>query len=129
MRLHGHTLSETVLLKLPSGAVSRIGLEKRNGKVWLRNGWPRFTESYAIVRGHMLVFKYHGNSEFSLVIFNDTTYEVDYPLPGDQRCPEKGETSMRRGEGEEGPAKSTKNLCPLLTWSLSNVLMFVSCFV
>ena len=63
----------------------------------------------------MLVFEYQGNSEFSLVIFNDTTCEIDYPLvadnrgdvdfEGDRQVPEEGESLKRR----ERPTKSREN--------------------
>ncbi|XP_062102214.1 B3 domain-containing transcription factor VRN1-like [Humulus lupulus] len=75
----GETLTESVFLKLPCGSKWKMKLESDNGKFWLQKGWPEFVKHYSIGRGHMLTFRYDGNSEIYVVIFNTNTVEIDYP--------------------------------------------------
>lgn len=45
----------------------------------LQEGWPEFSEHYTLKRGHLLVFRYEGNSVFNAVISDKSTVEIDYP--------------------------------------------------
>ena len=81
MRKCEGTLTNRVVLKLPCGSQWKLGLTKSSdGKVWIDKGWPEFSKQYSIARGHLLVFRYEGNSQFSVVIFDTTTTEIDYPF-------------------------------------------------
>jgi hypothetical protein len=42
------------------------------GQMFLKNGWKRFARSNDIEAGHFIVFKYDGNGEFSVKVFNET---------------------------------------------------------
>ncbi|XP_062102210.1 B3 domain-containing transcription factor VRN1-like [Humulus lupulus] len=75
----GETLTETVSVKLPCGSKWEMKLENCNGQFWLQKGWPEFMKHYSIERGHMLTFRYDGNSELYAAIFDKTTVEIDYP--------------------------------------------------
>ncbi|KAM6591502.1 hypothetical protein CsatA_014107 [Cannabis sativa] len=75
----GETLTERVFVKLPCGSKWPMKLENDNGKFWLQNGWPEFMKHYSLKRGHMLTFRYDGNSEIYAVIFDTNTVEIDYP--------------------------------------------------
>ena len=80
MRKCEGTLTNRVVLKLPCGSQWKLGLTKSSdGKVWIDKGWPEFAKQYSIARGHLLVFRYEGNSQFYVVIFDTTTTEIDYP--------------------------------------------------
>ncbi|XP_059639690.1 putative B3 domain-containing protein Os03g0621600 [Cornus florida] len=76
---HGNNLSNPVFLKVPTGAVWTIELVHSDGDVWLQNGWKEFKEYYSIDYGHMLVFKYDGNSHFHVHIFDTSASEIEYP--------------------------------------------------
>ncbi|PON54051.1 B3 DNA binding domain containing protein [Parasponia andersonii] len=75
----GETLSTSVSIKLPCGSRWEMKLRKDDDKFWLDQGWPEFVKHYSIGRGHMLTFRYYGNSEFHAVIFDTSTVEIDYP--------------------------------------------------
>ncbi|POO02691.1 B3 DNA binding domain containing protein, partial [Trema orientale] len=75
----GKTLSNSVSVKLPCGSEWKMKLTEYDNKVWLDNGWPEFVEHYSIGRGNLLTFRYEGNSQFHVVVFDTTTVEIDYP--------------------------------------------------
>ncbi|XP_056163529.1 B3 domain-containing protein LOC_Os12g40080-like [Syzygium oleosum] len=79
LRRCGKDLSNSVLLKVPGGSTWTIELEKRNNNmVSLWKGWREFTEHYCIGHGHLIVFKYKGNSTFHVIIFNKSASEINY---------------------------------------------------
>ncbi|KAF8410594.1 hypothetical protein HHK36_003126 [Tetracentron sinense] len=75
----GVELSDVAFLKVPSGTVWSLGLRKADDKVWFQNGWQEFVEHYSIRDGHFLVFRYDGNSHFSVLIFDMSASEIMYP--------------------------------------------------
>ncbi|PON92223.1 B3 DNA binding domain containing protein [Trema orientale] len=77
--LHGEALSSTVFLKLPCGQQWEIGLLKSDGKVYLQQGWPKFTEHYQLDNGYLLYFRYEGNSHFGVSICGLSTCQIEYP--------------------------------------------------
>lgn len=79
MKKCGDTLTESVFLKLPCGSKWKMNLVSDDGKFWLQRGWPEFVKHYSIGRGHMITFRYDGNSEIYVVIFDINTVEIDYP--------------------------------------------------
>ncbi|XP_062102202.1 B3 domain-containing transcription factor VRN1-like [Humulus lupulus] len=78
-RKYGETLSNSVLVKLPCGSKWKMELTKKDENIWFEKGWLDFAKHYAIKRGSMISFEYEGNSEFSVVIFDLSTVEIDYP--------------------------------------------------
>ena len=78
-KFYGETLSQDVHLKLPCGSEWKMGLAKYDEKLWLREGWPEFAKHCSFKRGNLLIFRYEGNSKFSVVIFDETTVEIEYP--------------------------------------------------
>ncbi|XP_050281441.1 B3 domain-containing transcription factor VRN1-like [Quercus robur] len=66
-------------LTIPNGTKWKV-LTKRDGEAWFQNGWCEFASYHALILGHLLVFRYEGNSQFSVLIFDATTIEIDYPL-------------------------------------------------
>ncbi|XP_039172826.1 B3 domain-containing transcription factor VRN1 isoform X2 [Eucalyptus grandis] len=81
LRRYGKDLSGSVLLKVPGGSTWPVKLEKSShGMVWLCKGWRTFMEHYSIGDGHLVVFKYEGDSIFHVMIFDKSASEIDYPL-------------------------------------------------
>ncbi|KAF8019933.1 hypothetical protein BT93_G0579 [Corymbia citriodora subsp. variegata] len=81
LRRYGKDLSNSVLLQVPGGSTWTVGLEKQNDDmVLLWKGWREFTEYYSIGHGHLIVFKYEGNSSFRIIIFDKSASEIDYSL-------------------------------------------------
>ncbi|KAF8019540.1 hypothetical protein BT93_G0279 [Corymbia citriodora subsp. variegata] len=80
LRRYGEYLSGLVLLKVAGGLTWPVKLEKSDDDVvWLWKGWRKFTEHYSICHGHLLVFKYEGDSVFRVIIFDKSASEIDYP--------------------------------------------------
>ncbi|MBA0707040.1 hypothetical protein Golax_019122 [Gossypium laxum] len=67
------------MLSVPSGAVWKVELTKSDGKIWLENGWLEFSNHYSLDIGHLLVFRYVGNSNFHVIIFDKSASEMQYP--------------------------------------------------
>ncbi|XP_062075880.1 B3 domain-containing protein REM6-like [Humulus lupulus] len=72
-------LPSQVFLKLPCGSRWEVGLTESDGKVWIEKGWKFFAEDCSLSQGNLLVFRYEGNSQFHVIIFDKTTVEIDYP--------------------------------------------------
>lgn len=71
-------LSVAAALTVPDGHVSRVGLKKADNKIWFQEGWQEFIERYSIRVGFFLIFRYEGNSAFSVSIFNLSSSEIFY---------------------------------------------------
>ncbi|OMO77457.1 hypothetical protein COLO4_25173 [Corchorus olitorius] len=76
--LYGNTLSNRVILKVPTGAEWEVKLTKSNGKIWLQRGWKEFADQYSVEPGHFLVFRYDGSSHFDVIIFDKSASEIQY---------------------------------------------------
>ncbi|XP_021809503.1 B3 domain-containing transcription factor VRN1-like [Prunus avium] len=76
---YGDCLGDTVFLKVPNSAVWPVGLIKRNGQVWLQQGWSNFADFYSLAFGYVLLFSYEGlHSHFQVRIFMRSPLEIDY---------------------------------------------------
>ncbi|KAK7827367.1 b3 domain-containing protein [Quercus suber] len=71
---YGVDLSDMAFLTIPN-----VKLTKRDGEVCLQHGWCEFSSCHALTLGNLLGFRYEGNSEFSVLIFDATATEIDYP--------------------------------------------------
>ena len=73
-----------MFLKIPNGAVWKVGLMRGDDEVWIQSGWQEFAEYYSIGYGHFLVFRHDGDSTFRVLIFDKTASEIEYPSTNDQ---------------------------------------------
>ncbi|XP_059639686.1 B3 domain-containing transcription factor VRN1-like [Cornus florida] len=80
---YGKHLSSFVFLKVPTGAVWKVELVDSDGDIWLQNGWQEFKEYYSIRYGHLLVFRFDGNSRFHVLIFDMSATEIEYAVGAD----------------------------------------------
>ena len=71
---------DMAFLTIPNGRKWKVKLTKRDGEVWFQNGWCEFASYHALTVGSLLVFRYEGNSQFSVLIFDATATEIEYPL-------------------------------------------------
>ncbi|XP_012472263.2 B3 domain-containing transcription factor VRN1 [Gossypium raimondii] len=76
---HGNGMSSPAMFSVPSGEVWKVELTKCDGKIWCENGWLEFSNHYSLYIGHLLVFRYDGNSNFHVIIFDRTATEIQYP--------------------------------------------------
>lgn len=80
VRKYGKYLCGRVYLKAPRGGVWAVDMVRYSGDAWLQTGWPEFARLYSLCFGHFLVFKYQGNSNFDVFIYDKRGIEIDYPL-------------------------------------------------
>ncbi|KAF9603200.1 hypothetical protein IFM89_034533 [Coptis chinensis] len=106
----GNDLSDDVAhLKVPGGKTWQVELRKSDGcEVFLRSGWQEFVEYYSISSGHFLLFRYDGNSNFHVLIFDMTCCEIHYPHNIDHKAnsgeeTQKGRLKTSESEDEDLP--------------------------
>ncbi|CAJ2638427.1 unnamed protein product [Trifolium pratense] len=75
----GNELSNVAKITVPDGRQWNMELKKCGRDVFLCNKWQEFAEYYSISYGCYLDFKYEGNSEFNVVIYDTTSLEISYP--------------------------------------------------
>ncbi|KAH7852375.1 hypothetical protein Vadar_024088 [Vaccinium darrowii] len=91
---YGNKLGNQVFLKVPSGVEWKVELEKSDDDVWMCNGWKEFAKHYSIAFGHLLVFRYDGNYNFHVLIFDMSASEIEYPVSATH-----GEQTNINGDG------------------------------
>ncbi|XP_043816904.1 B3 domain-containing transcription factor VRN1 isoform X2 [Manihot esculenta] len=79
VRKYGNGLSSPVILHVPSGAKWSVELLNCNGDVLLGKGWQDFSNYYSLDIGNFLLFKYEGNCQFCVLIFDKSALEIEYP--------------------------------------------------
>ncbi|XP_044396896.1 putative B3 domain-containing protein Os08g0325100 [Triticum aestivum] len=70
-----------------------IGVAKNKEKLVLTVGWGKFVETFGLEMGDTIVFRYNGNSQFSVIIFDKLGCEKAlsvvpdlFPPPVQERC-------------------------------------------
>lgn len=84
VREFGDELSTVAVITVPNGCSWQVGLEKAENKIWFHDGWEDFVHHHSIQKGYFLVFKYEGDSNFNVIIFDLTATEIMYPYNGDE---------------------------------------------
>lgn len=107
--MYGEKLSNAVRLRVPTGDVWEIELQRCAAAVWLeKKGWEGFASFYSLGFGHLLVFRFVevGIPEFEVIIFDKSTLEIEYPKV---RCSIEAEPSDRgRMQNQEQVIRSPK---------------------
>ncbi|XP_021906565.1 B3 domain-containing transcription factor VRN1-like [Carica papaya] len=76
----GEEMPKVAVLNVADGREWRVELKKYGeNDFWLENGWEEFARHYSLSYGHFLVFRYHGNEAFHVLIFDVTATEIQYP--------------------------------------------------
>lgn len=70
-------LSEFVNLKGPSGLTWHVGPTKIAGNVFLQHGWKEFVDVHHLKENDLLVFKYDGDSSFTVLMFDSSGCEKE----------------------------------------------------
>ncbi|KAM4096262.1 hypothetical protein ACJW30_08G092100 [Castanea mollissima] len=128
---YGVHLSDTAFLTIPNGTNWKFKLTKRDGEVWFQNGWCEFASCHTLTPGHLLVFKYEGNSQFYVLIFDATTTKIDYPLDDQLQVRrmednESDDNSLQIMDGFMPSQKTSEKPplpCPLMTKPIQEVLI------
>ncbi|KAH6765031.1 hypothetical protein C2S51_016280 [Perilla frutescens var. frutescens] len=66
-------LAGTVALKGPSGHVWNVGVMVDGDKLLLKHGWNVFVEDHSLKENDIVIFRYHGNSMFDVMMFDQET--------------------------------------------------------
>ncbi|KAI3962188.1 hypothetical protein MKX01_030738 [Papaver californicum] len=61
------------------GRIWPVEIRKAEGEIYFRSGWQQFMEYFSISVGHVLIFRYEGDSHFHVSICDKTACEIDYP--------------------------------------------------
>lgn len=67
-------LPDSVSLKGPGGAVWSIGLTTRDDTLHFTDGWQQFVEDHCLEENDLLVFKYNGESQFDVLMFEGESF-------------------------------------------------------
>ncbi|RZB89516.1 B3 domain-containing transcription factor VRN1 [Glycine soja] len=73
-------ISNPVVLVLPNGAEWKVNWKRLDLDVWLIDEWKKFAQVLSLDKDHLMVFRYVGNSQFQVVILDQSGLEVGYPL-------------------------------------------------
>ncbi|KAK1559236.1 hypothetical protein Q3G72_012256 [Acer saccharum] len=76
-----------------------MGLVRDGRTIWFRDGWHDFVKYNSISAGYFLLFKYGGNSNFNVLIFDLTACEIEYPYYGKE--PENDRHNLSRKDESE----------------------------
>ncbi|KAJ6900199.1 B3 domain-containing transcription factor VRN1-like [Populus alba x Populus x berolinensis] len=74
----GEGLSDIAKVAVPNGDEWQVGITKEHNNIWLDEGWQEFVEHHSIGSGYLVVFRYRGDSNFSVLIFDMTACEIQY---------------------------------------------------
>ncbi|KAK9164338.1 hypothetical protein Syun_005240 [Stephania yunnanensis] len=72
-------LSDVGKLIVPGGKIWNIRLKRDSTGMWFEQGLQEFIKYYSMSAGHLLLFRYDGNSKFQVTIFDMTATEIGYP--------------------------------------------------
>ncbi|XP_030479820.1 B3 domain-containing transcription factor VRN1-like [Cannabis sativa] len=79
VELYRDSLASFASLVLPCGHTWKIGLVRRDNKIFLQKKWPKFVQHYGIITNrYLLIFDYRGNSKFDVSITDESSCEIDY---------------------------------------------------
>ncbi|XP_026390539.1 B3 domain-containing protein At3g18960-like [Papaver somniferum] len=75
----GGDLSHHATLKVPDGLTWDVKLKRDSNGFQIGRLVP-FLEYYSTRAGHLLLFKYHGDSRFHVIILDISACEIEYPV-------------------------------------------------
>ncbi|KAH9620992.1 hypothetical protein KSS87_001589 [Heliosperma pusillum] len=120
--LKGRTSGSLSLIG-PSGNSWHVDLIDQNGHLFFNSGWPTFVNDHSLQCGDSLVFRYDGNSRFTIQIFDESSCEKEEALKA--RCSQRsincnGNLGKKRGRDKEaylsnldGERKHRETLIPV----------------
>ena len=60
-----------MILETQNRCIYEIGVAKNNEKLVLTVGWGKFVDTFGLEMGDAIVFRYNGNSQFNVIIFDE----------------------------------------------------------
>ncbi|KAH9656352.1 B3 domain-containing transcription factor VRN1 [Citrus sinensis] len=98
----GDELSNVATLTNPEGYVMRVGITRKDGKIWFDDGWNDFVENHSIDVGYFVLFQYRKNSKFRVFIYNTTTCEIQYPSRNTFPPPRQNQATFDSSKSKNG---------------------------
>lgn len=75
----GNELTAKASINVPNGHSWPVGVDNVNRNIWFCDGWQELMKYYSIQYGYFLVFRYEGNSNFLVRVFDESACEINYP--------------------------------------------------
>lgn len=100
MQLDGFALKNATL-KDHTGMMWNVQLEKTENDLIIKKGWQEFASHHSLVDADFLVFKYDGNSQFSVKLYGKNGLKKENTLPS-----KVSSTHMDESETEEEKNRS-----------------------
>ncbi|XP_044970656.1 uncharacterized protein LOC123430889 [Hordeum vulgare subsp. vulgare] len=75
-----------VYLRGPSGNKWPVELAKISGELCFARGWKEFLRDHRVMYGYLLVFRYDGQSQFSVTVFLPSYCEAPYASLAQPQC-------------------------------------------
>ncbi|VAI38010.1 unnamed protein product [Triticum turgidum subsp. durum] len=82
-----------MILETQNRCIYEIGVAKNNEKLVLTVGWGKFVDTFGLEMGDAIVFRYNGNSQFNVIMFDELGCEKassvfldPFPPPVQKRC-------------------------------------------
>ncbi|KAI4336932.1 hypothetical protein L6164_015402 [Bauhinia variegata] len=121
-------LPNKVTIRGPGGAIWNIGLTTRDDTLFFAHGWQEFVKDHKLEENDLLVFKYNGESQFDVLIFDRESFcekaasyfvrECGYTEHANESLNARKETGFKEvhtpsnaGTGCASPEKSTDGDC------------------
>lgn len=114
-------------LRGPSGVTWTVGITTKEDTQFFKHGWQEFVKDHALGPNDMMVFRYNGESQFDVLMFDGQSLcekEASYFI---RKCghtnPESGclaKRKTRKISCEEAQASSKKGGCSVLEKSGDN---------
>ncbi|XP_020534953.1 B3 domain-containing transcription factor VRN1 isoform X1 [Jatropha curcas] len=98
-------------LSLRNGKLWEVEVTKDNKNIWFDKGWSDFVEDNSICHRYLLSFEYKGNSNFRVIVFDPSTFEINYPNSNFENENGKAEsrTDKMMGKKEDRLVLSNEN--------------------
>ncbi|CAN1345212.1 B3 domain-containing protein At1g49475 [Linum perenne] len=85
------------ILETSSGDQWEVDIIRDNNRIsWFSGRWDAFYAFYSITYGHLLLFRHNGNSRFSVVIFDLSACEIEYPIRDPVNTNAREDSNSRR---------------------------------
>ncbi|KAK1559630.1 hypothetical protein Q3G72_016662 [Acer saccharum] len=103
-------LTETATLKISTGEIWTVEMNRTKDGVFMENGWQQFLRDNSLTEKHFLVFSYDGNMNFSVQIFKPDGVERVYDAAA-THCttmppPEEAAGHLNNGKRPRGRPKN-----------------------
>ncbi|XP_010263945.1 PREDICTED: B3 domain-containing protein Os01g0723500-like [Nelumbo nucifera] len=73
------SVSKASILRGPTGKPLHVKVKWVKKQLFFCNGWGRFVKHHSLALGEFLVFRYHGNSKFSVKVYDASACEKEVP--------------------------------------------------